>query len=258
MAEKVPASNIEWKRWGIYDPLWGVAAWTGKNKDGANPWTENEFYKLGESDWEDFSAQWEQFGVNRNSVLEIGCGAGRITMPLAKYFKVVHALDVSEGMVAFAREHVNAPSVMFHLSDGVGIPIPDNSVSAVFSCHVFQHFDSIDHATGYFREVFRVLQPGGSMMIQLPICAWPSGIGKVIPLLYRLRRTVGDLRARLNRYLIQRFILKPIMRMTSYPVEYFYKTLGELGYTDIEISIFPTKSNGGLHHFVFAKKISEY
>ena len=94
-------------------------------------------------------------------------------MQLAKYFKVVHAVDVSEGMIAYARKHVNSSAVYFHLTDGVEIPLPDHSVSAIFTCHVFQHFNSIGHATKYLKEISRVLQPGGSMMIHLPIYAWP-------------------------------------------------------------------------------------
>lgn len=254
MAKKIPASNIEWKDWGVRDPLWAVAAWKGKSRNGVNPWTSSDFYKLGESDWEDFSAYWERYGVNKASVLEIGCGAGRITKPLVKYFQVVHAVDVSEGMIAYARAHVKAPSVNFHLSDGVRIPLPNQSVGAIFSSHVFQHFDSIGHSTEYFKEIHRVLQPSGTIMIHLPIFIWPFGTGRIIPVIYRLRKTFGNIKARLFRLLIRQYNLYPIMRGTSYTAEYIYKTLGELGYTEIEICIFPTKSNGGLHHFVFAKK----
>jgi SAM-dependent methyltransferase len=253
MTEKIPTSNIEWKAWGDYDPLGGVAGWSGKSKDGANPWIDSEFYKLGESDWKDFSTYWERYGVDRSSVVELGCGTGRITMQLAKYFKVVHAVDVSEGMIAYARKHINSSSVYFYLTNGVEIPLPDHSVSAIFTCHVFQHFNSINHATKYFKEISRVLQPGGSMMIHLPIYAWPCGIGKVIPVLYRLRKVIGDARDRIKRFQIRRFNIKPMMRMISYPADYLYETLGDLGYTNIEIIIFPTKSNGGLHPFVFAK-----
>ena len=133
--------------------------------------------------------------------------------------------------------------------------MPDNSFTAVFSCHVFQHLDSIGHVTEYFHEVYRVLQPGGSIMIHIPIYVWPWGIGKVIPLLYRLRKTVDLLMACTKRSLMRRLKLHPIMRMTSFSEEYVFNILGELGYTDIAFSIFRTKSNGGLHHFVFAKKI---
>ena len=252
--KKKPASNVEWKKWGDLDPLWAVAAWRNKRKGGEDPWNDREFYQLGESDWADFSVHWERYGINRTSVLEIGCGAGRITLQLAKYFLRVHALDVSEGMLAYAREHVKAENVDFHLSDGVEIPLPGNAVTAVFSSHVFQHFDSTDIATEYFREIYRVLQHGGSLMIHLPIYAWPYGTGIAIPLLYRIRKTADDIWARINRSLIAKFKLRPTMRMTSFPVDYLYESLAETGFVDVEISIFLTKINAGLHPFVFARK----
>jgi hypothetical protein len=36
MNDKI-ASNEEWLRWGKEDPLYGVAAWRGKEKGGASP-----------------------------------------------------------------------------------------------------------------------------------------------------------------------------------------------------------------------------
>ena len=94
----VPESNIEWKKWGEKDPLWGAASCPGKERDGTDPWTDEEFYELGEADWQDFIAHWRKYGVDNRSCLEIGCGAGRITLHLAKHFQNTYAVDVSEGM----------------------------------------------------------------------------------------------------------------------------------------------------------------
>jgi len=43
----------------------------------------------------------------------------------------------------------------------------------VFSVIVFLHFDRSEYAESYFRECARVLKPGGSVMIQLPLYTWP-------------------------------------------------------------------------------------
>lgn len=66
------SSNQEWKKWGEDDPLFAVASWQGKNKEGDAPWTDEEFYNLGMSDWSDFQVRWEKYGVNKESCLEIG------------------------------------------------------------------------------------------------------------------------------------------------------------------------------------------
>jgi SAM-dependent methyltransferase len=125
-------SNAEWELWGKDDPLWGVASWANKQKDGASPWTEAEFYALGESDWMDFQRHWQQYGLETGSCLEIGCGAGRITKQLAMSFDRVYAVDVSEHMIARARKAVDSGNVEFSIIDGLHLPQSDCSVSAIF------------------------------------------------------------------------------------------------------------------------------
>ena len=64
-------TNVEWKAWGKKDPLWGVASWAGRERNGPNPWTDQEFYELG-ADWLDFERAWRQtVGYEPGTVLEI-------------------------------------------------------------------------------------------------------------------------------------------------------------------------------------------
>jgi len=253
MKKKSVSSNVEWKKWGEEDPLFGVASWKGKAKGETDPWTDGAFYTVGESDWQDALAHWERYGLSHEHCLEIGCGAGRLTRPMARSFKKVHALDVSEGMLAYARAHVNDPSVTFHLTSGTEIPLPDHSINAVFSTHVFQHLDPLSAASDYFAEVARVLAPGGTAMIHLPIYHWPA-MPRVFGLLYRLRKAIGGLKAWTHRRLIAHGLAKPIMRMTYFPLAYVFSSLPEYGLTDIEIIVFSMESNRDPHPFVLARK----
>lgn len=246
-------SNIEWKKWGEADPLMGVATRAGKSADGTNPWQDEEFYDLGRSDWSDFVERWRRYGYNNASCLEIGCGVGRITQQLASNFQHVYALDVSEGMIAFAKKHVQPETVTFLLGDGLRVPLPDESVTSVFSTHVFQHFDSIEHASGYFAEVARVLKPEGSLMIHLPIHHWPAMAG-VFNAFYKARKQLGDIRARARRQLIRFRMSGGFMRGLSYSQAYLFEFLPSCGLTDVEITAFPTKAEGTIHSFVFARR----
>jgi ubiquinone/menaquinone biosynthesis C-methylase UbiE len=247
-------SNTEWKMWGRTDPLWAVAGWKGKNRGGPSPWTDREFYELGRIDWIEFIVHWEKYGIDNKVGLEIGCGVGRLTGPMAGYFQKVHAIDVSEGMIDYARKHVPQENVSFHVVDGNRIPLPDTSVTAVFSTHVFQHLDSIDDATSYFREISRVLRTGGSMMIHLPILAWPVDAPRWVRLPYQLRRSLANFRRALRRRAIAKGRFIPVMVMRSYPMNYLFSTLRECGFRAIEISVFVTKSNDDPHPFVMARK----
>lgn len=88
-----------------------------------------------------------------------------MTAQLAREFTIVHAANVSQGMIGYAKARVTDSNVHFHLTDGGVLPLESASVSAAFSTHVFQHFDSLAQATTSFREIARVLTPHGTMMI---------------------------------------------------------------------------------------------
>jgi SAM-dependent methyltransferase len=119
-----PRSNIEWQKWAQDDPLYGIATRSGRERDGSNPWTLEEFYAYGATNWAEYYPQWQQYGVGRESCLEIGCGAGRVTRQLVQCFQSVYGVDVSSEMIALAR--ANVPSANFVLVDGTSIPLDDD------------------------------------------------------------------------------------------------------------------------------------
>lgn len=252
-AERKPlATNEEWKRWGAVDPLWSVAAWQGTRRGEANAWQDADFYRLGASDWADFLRRWERFGLDKTSCVEIGCGAGRITASMVMTFKSVHALDVSEGMLDYAEARV--PEAEFYLTDGVHIPLKDGVVTAAFSCHVLQHLDSPDGSLPIFAEIHRVMAPNATLMIHLPMYAWPLGERRFIRSLFdRLlltRQWLARQKATLKR---RRGSL--VMRETWYEVGWLSRVLTELGFVDVEFLSFAVSSNGGLHPFILARKL---
>lgn len=246
-------SNVEWKAWSELDPLYAVASWKGRERGGANPWTDEEFFAQGAQDWADFGALWKQYGCDRAACAEIGCGAGRLTRQLAKDFDVVHALDVSSSMLEYARQRDVGPNVEFYLSDGATIPLAARSVSAVFSTHVFQHFDSIEHGVAYFGEIARVLRPGGSLMIHLPIYQWPN-MPWLYGTFYSLRHRIESQLAPLQRALIKRNLLRPIMRSTHYSTRFLFDSVRAVGFTRPQVTTIAVSSNGSLHSFVMASR----
>jgi len=247
-----PRSNREWRQWGKHDPLWAVSSWADKQKSGNSPWTEEEFYALGESDWQDFSHHWQEYGFDPASCLEIGCGAGRMTRQLTRAFVRVYAVDVSEDMIATAKKNLGGSAVQFSVIDGIHLPLGDCSVKAIFSTHVLQHLDSVRIGLLCFREFHRVLDAGGTMMVHLPVYEFPgerSGVALLFRAMWALHRGLGYARAELKRRAGVR-----IMRNTPYPMRDLRLFLAGLGFKDIEFRIFPTKSNGDPHPFVFATK----
>ena len=46
--------------------------------------------------------------------LEIGCGPGRLMRPMSRHFAEIHGVDVSDEMIALARERLSdVPSVLY-------------------------------------------------------------------------------------------------------------------------------------------------
>ena len=164
-------SNYEWEYWGRTDPLWSVANWKNKQADGSAPWTPEEFIRLGELDFADVAQHWSHYGLLRGRCVEIGCGAGRITRQLVNTFEAVLAVDVSDHQIARAQQLLGpaAARVEFHVVREPVLPTQDASCDAMFSSHVFQHFPSSRGVRLYLRESFRVLRPGATICVHIPV-----------------------------------------------------------------------------------------
>lgn len=247
-------ANVEWQRWGTVDPLYGVASWQGKGATDAEPWTDDEFYRFGEADWNSFLDLWRRYGLRPGGAcLEVGCGAARLTRPMAGFFGHVHGVDVSDGMLARAAPVVDGLPVTLHLTDGLVVPLADESMDAVFSTHVFQHLDTIEDAVANWREIARVLAPRGTLMVHLPVHIWPTGL-EFLEAAYRARRVLGDWRARARRRKMCHSAGPPIMRGQSYLWSRLEDFLAELGLVDIQLSVLRVGSNDGAHPVVLARK----
>src|SRR5262245_6081558 len=97
------------------------------------------------------------------SLLEIGCGVGRMTKHLASVFGEVHSTDVSGEMIRQARMRLrNFPNVRFYETNGIDLAeLPDGRFDVVFSAYVFQHAPSKDVIVSNLRDAWRVVKEGG-------------------------------------------------------------------------------------------------
>ena len=95
--------------------------------------------------------------------LEIGCGPGRLLRPMSRHFGEIHGIDVSDEMVARAREKLrDIPHAHAHHASGSDLALfPANHFDFVYSYAVFQHIPSREVVFSYLRETVRVLKPGG-------------------------------------------------------------------------------------------------
>jgi len=137
-------------------------------------WTDEQFFASGENTvaeeiLSDLGNICQGKPPGEMRVLEIGCGAGRVTRALAKFFGEVHAVDVSGEMVRHAREALrDYPNASVYQNNGRDLAvIPDLQFDFAFSSIVFQHIPSREVIESYVREVSRLLRPGALFKFQV-------------------------------------------------------------------------------------------
>jgi ubiquinone/menaquinone biosynthesis C-methylase UbiE len=106
------------------------------------------------------------------TVLEVGCGVGRMTRMLCRIFGHVTAVDVSKEMIDRASTNLaDVKNLSLSVCDGATLTeIRDASHDFAFSFIVFQHIPSIEVIGSYCDEVYRVLRPGSLFNFQVNGC----------------------------------------------------------------------------------------
>ncbi|MGA2774211.1 MAG: class I SAM-dependent methyltransferase [Bryobacteraceae bacterium] len=152
---------------------------------GQDRWSDEEFYESGHVTLEedilsDLANVCQGMDPKDMRVLEIGCGAGRVTRALAGLFGQVYAVDISRRMVRQARRAVDGfPNVRVFRNNGMDLRAVREhwwnrfglgaklQMDFAFSCMVFQHIPSHTIIESYVREVNRLLRPGALFKLQV-------------------------------------------------------------------------------------------
>ena len=101
--------------------------------------------------------------------LEIGCGPGRLMLPMSAHFGEIHGVDISEEMATKARQRLRGiPHAHIHVTPGDGLGMfAAESFDFVYSYIVFQHVPDPGIVLNYLREARRTLKTGGILCCQL-------------------------------------------------------------------------------------------
>jgi ubiquinone/menaquinone biosynthesis C-methylase UbiE len=96
--------------------------------------------------------------------VDIGCGPGRLTLQISRRFpglKVI-ALDNNRDMLALAGRRLSGRDISLVQASVQTMPFDDSSLDFVVSTGSLHHWPEADRA---LREIYRVLKPGGQLMI---------------------------------------------------------------------------------------------
>lgn len=109
------------------------------------------------------------------SVVDAGCGAGRMTRLLSSLGVDVSGIDVSAGMIEAARR--TCPGLGFDIAELGNLPNEDMQLGGVFAWYSIIHLAPLELPV-VFAEFFRVLAPGGYALVSFQVGEGPRHISR--------------------------------------------------------------------------------
>jgi 2-polyprenyl-3-methyl-5-hydroxy-6-metoxy-1,4-benzoquinol methylase len=154
-----------WEEWGRRDPYFGVITDPRFRRSQIDEHTKREFFESGESHVHRVLATIQKYvvpGFVPKTVLEFGCGVGRLLVPFATIAERVVGLDVSASMLLEAQRNCDERQL-----DNVRLLLADDNLSSItetfdliHSFIVFQHIPVLRGRT-ILGKLFRHIRPGG-------------------------------------------------------------------------------------------------
>ena len=158
-----------WNEFGKTDPLWAILTLPNKKN---NKWQLDEFFLTGEREIETV-LQYVQQNLNTQisfqNALDFGCGVGRLSQALAKYFDEVHGVDIASSMIEKANQYNKySNKCHYHLNNTDSLEFfEDQSFNFIYTSITLQHMKT-EYSKKYIEEFFRVLAPEGILVFQIP------------------------------------------------------------------------------------------
>lgn len=119
-------------------------------------------YNMCKKDYPDVLAELEREPFN--DLLDCGCGtAPMISLLYEKYpDKKYTGIDLTPKMIEMAKAK-KLPGVEFVVGDCENLPFEENSFDAVICSQSFHHYPNVQN---FFNSVYRVLRPGGRLILR--------------------------------------------------------------------------------------------
>jgi len=180
----------DWEDLAEVDPYWAILSEPSRR---FGNWDVDAFFATGDTEFGKLMESAGRLGhpLERKRALDFGCGVGRVTRAMAAYFEEATGVDISEAMVAQAKD-LNAAyrRCRFISWNKETLDLfPNDHFDLIYCDIVLQHLPTRALIEGNISEFVRVLKPEGLVMFQLL---------SFIPLKYRVqptRRVYGLLRS---------------------------------------------------------------
>ena len=165
------STDVAWEEWGRRDPYFGVITDRKFRRSEMDDRSKREFFESGESHVHGVLATIRRHidpAFAPRTVMDFGCGVGRLLIPFARIADEAVGLDVSTSMLEEARRNCDERGLR-----NVRLCASDDSLSGlcesfdlIHSCIVFQHIPP-ERGRAIFSKLLRHLRPGGVGAIHL-------------------------------------------------------------------------------------------
>jgi ubiquinone/menaquinone biosynthesis C-methylase UbiE len=159
-----------WQKWGENDPYFGVYTNEKYRIENLTPVVKNEFFSSGEKYVQQiFSTIKKRIDPNfqPTTALDFGCGTGRILLTLAKICTKVVGVDISDGMLAEAKNNLSAfDNVKLYKSDDQLSKLEEDQFDLVNTYIVLQHIPQ-KRVLAIFKKLVSLVAKQGVGVIHL-------------------------------------------------------------------------------------------
>ncbi len=116
-----------------------------------------------------YKALFHRAGVTPETVLDLGCGSGAVTLLLAKEGFDVIGVDISPDMLAIARSKADAENldILFLNMDMCAFEIPEPVDCVVSALDCVNYLEDSDELRAAFECVYGSLKPGGIFIFDI-------------------------------------------------------------------------------------------
>jgi 2-polyprenyl-3-methyl-5-hydroxy-6-metoxy-1,4-benzoquinol methylase len=129
-----------WDAFGKQDPMWAILSDPAKK---GNKWNQKEFFNSGQVEIDSVFQYIESLDVflARRKALDFGCGLGRNTQALSRYFDECVGVDIALSMIQLAQKYSRFNrKCKYYVNDSDSLNAwQDNYFDFIYSRIVLQH-----------------------------------------------------------------------------------------------------------------------
>lgn len=115
------------------------------------------------------------FISDRDTILDVGCGIGRLLKWTASHCSYAIGLDISSEMLKKAKQHLfrHKNVSLKKLPRSLRFPIPTRTIDFAYFYHVSEHMDK-EHAFTILEEIRKCLRRDGRALVQFSLITHPD------------------------------------------------------------------------------------